>query len=227
MNKGKCFGMVLLTVMALGQMACGDSNLLVRTQTNPYMDEEVVLASSSDTSSANAKDIYFVLDILPGGLLVSPDVDGFAVFDTFRTEIIDGEGSWMPTVKAGVGFNTPDVLWEVTGGSGFIWNNAFSAPTALGDFATRFKLGDWVTLGPHVSLVYFGEADWEGDNHVEFSDATGVIGGLVLTVGKEKFSFSLAVDYLDAAFDVDEGFTNDDELDISGFAVRGGLILRF
>lgn len=182
--------------------------------------------------------VDFILDIKPGSLLISPDVDGFKVENSSyyysHSETIEGSGSWMPTIKLGIGFDTPPLYIDFTGGFGHLWNSAFNANMFLGDVAVRFKLNRVVTLGPHISVVRF-DPTWEGDSYtdsddVKLSGCTGFMPGLCLTIGGKIISFSFSLDYLDASFDVKtyNGWrANEDAIDISGFSLNLGALLRF
>jgi len=172
----------------------------------------------------------FVLDVLPASFLVSPDMDGFRLSSSTRIETIDGTGSYTPSLRAGIGFNTSKAQLDLTAGIGYLFNGAFTAPMYTGDLAGRFKIGEQITLGPHIGVIGFGEPDWDGNAQVSFSDSTGLMTGAVLTAGNEAISFSLSVDYIDASFDVTTsgGWTaNNSTLDISGAMVNAGAIFRF
>ena len=41
----------------------------------------------------------FILDLKPGSILFSPDIDGFRVSRTSGSDTVSGSGSWMPTLK--------------------------------------------------------------------------------------------------------------------------------
>lgn len=188
----------------------------------------------STISATSFAGVDFVLDIKPASLLVSPDVDGFEVERSgYYWDTVEGTGSWMPTLKAGIGIDTSSLYIDVTGGLGYLWNDAFHANMYLADVAVRFKLGRVVTLGPHISVVSF-DPTWEGElsdsDDVELSECTGFMPGLCLTAGGKIVSFSLSLDYLSASFDVEthNGWrANDDSLDMSGLSLNLGVLLRF
>lgn len=181
--------------------------------------------------------VDFIMDIKPGSFLISPDVDGFKVDRSssyyYYSETIEGSGSWMPTIKLGIGIDTPPLYLDLTGGFGHLWNDAFSANMFLGDVAVRFKLGRVITLGPHISVVRF-DPTWEGDlytdsDDVKLSGCTSFMPGLCLTIGGKMLSFSFSLDYLNASFDVEthNGWrASEDALDISGFSLNLGVLLR-
>jgi hypothetical protein len=101
--------------------------------------------------------VNFIVDIKPLSVLVSPNINGFSVTKTtpgiIYTESISGVGSWLPQLKLGVGFNLPLLFIDLYGGVGYLYNEAFSASMYLGDVAFRFKLGEHMTLGPHIGVV--------------------------------------------------------------------------
>lgn len=177
--------------------------------------------------------VKFVFDLQPGAILISSKADGFQAsrssFFSFQTETIDGAVSFIPNARIGLGVDAGVVNLDFTGGVGYLWNNAFSAPLARGDVAARFKLGEAITLGPHAGLVFFGEPKWSGDAQLEFSSTTGFMGGLDFTAGK-KVSFLASIDYANAKFDVtpQAGWVvNSRTLDMSGVAIQLGIVGRF
>jgi hypothetical protein len=209
---------------------------VVNTQPGLYMAQTVSLA---DFQSNNG--IRLLIDILPASYLSSPDIDGFEVTRTSGgftdTEKIDGTGSWIPNLRGGLSFDTGPAYIEPTVGGGYLVNGAFTTPMLMGDLACRFKLGDAVTLGPHIGLINFGDStwnrnntEWDEDVDVDIKGTTGYMGGLALTAGGETVAFSCSVDYVSAKFDVKTGSgwtANKDELDMSGWAVNLGVAFRF
>jgi hypothetical protein len=191
----------------------------------------------STMSATSFAGVDFILDIKPASLLISPDIDGFEVeksgYYYYYSDAIEGSGSWMPTLKAGIGIDTRVLYIDVTGGLGHLYNVAFTANMYVADVALRFKLGRVVTLGPHVGVVKF-DPTWEGElsdsDDVELSECTGFMPGLCFTAGGKIASFSLSLDYLSASFDVEtyHGWrASEDTLDISGFSLSLGVLLRF
>ena len=95
-------------------------------------------------------EVNFILDLLPLSFLLSADVEGLEVtrspaFITY-IEKIEGYGSFMPNLKAGISIGAGKVmLLDITGGLGYLWNAAFRAPVVSVDVAPRFKLGQIVT----------------------------------------------------------------------------------
>lgn len=192
-------------------------------------------------SATSFAGVDFILDIKPASFLISPDADGFEVeryyssyyYSYYESDTIEGSGSWMPTLKAGIGIDTSPLYLDFTGGFGYLYNGAFTATMYVADVALRFKLGRVVTLGPHIGVVKF-DPTWEGElsdsDDVELSDCTGFMPGLCFTAGGKIASFSLSLDYLSASFDVEtyHGWrASEDTLDISGFSLSLGVLLRF
>ena len=58
-------------------------------------------------------EVKLILDLLPGGFLISPDLDGFTVDGGFFTETIDGVGSGVLTLGIGVAFDTSMISWDL------------------------------------------------------------------------------------------------------------------
>ncbi|MCP4345745.1 MAG: DUF481 domain-containing protein [Desulfobacterales bacterium] len=174
-------------------------------------------------------EVNLVLNVAPGIFVYSPDADGFKVSDGINTGEVDGYLSNMATVTGGIGFNTPGLFFDVTGGVGYLYNSAFTSKILMADAALRFKIRrEELTAGPHISFMKY-KPDWEGDANVSLSDDTGIMAGLGITIGSKEFSISASVDYIKASFDVDPpGISvNREPLDISGIALQIGMILRF
>jgi hypothetical protein len=181
--------------------------------------------------------VDFILDLRPVSVLFSPDLDGFKVSRTsgFITEsdTIRGSGSWIPNLKTGLRISTSPLNIDLTGGLGFLYNDAFHATMYLGDLALRFKISRHATIGPHVSIIRFNPT-WDGSgsdsSDVKLSDETAVMPGLCFTVGGKVASFSASIDYIDTSFDVttQNGWVaNDTSLDMSGYAIQLGVLFSF
>jgi hypothetical protein len=188
----------------------------------------LVAAILSPTGSASA-DTDFILDIVPGYILFSTDLDGAKVTDGKRVEEIDGYLSNMPILTGGLGINKEKMFIDLTGGLGYLFNSSFTSVMYLFDAAGRFKFSDdRMTVGPHFSLVYF-QPSWDGDLDISLSNEAGFILGATLTVGTRPFSFLASLDYVNASLGVDapDASVSQDDLDLSGIAIQLGLILRF
>jgi hypothetical protein len=187
-------------------------------------------------ASESPAEINVIIDFKPLSLLSSGNADGFKVSRSssyYTSDTIQGWGSWIPQLKLGVGFDLPALYIDLYGGVGYLFNGAFDANMYLGDLAFRFKLGEHVTLGPHVGVVKL-DPHWRGSlstsRDVELGNTTGFMGGLDFTAGGKVVAFSLALDYLNASFDVktrNGWVANKDKLDISGVALLMGILFRF
>jgi hypothetical protein len=181
--------------------------------------------------SAAATEVDFVLEINPLAYIISPDVDNFQVTNGFLMEEVDGIGSLYANLKAGFGFESETMIFDILGGAGYLWNDAFSANTFSGDLILRLKVDrrGIFTVGPHLGVITF-DPDYDGVGQIDLSSNTGWVGGVAFTVGSSRVAFSAALDYLNAEFDVSPsgGWTaNQSELDISGFQVLLGVQFRF
>lgn len=198
----------------------------------------LLILSVASTSFAG-ETVKFVFDVRPAGILVSSKVDGFSAasssssyyYSSFRSETVDGSLSLMPNARLGIGIDAGVLNLDLTGGGGFLYNAAFTAPFTMVDAAARFKLGSAVTMGPHVGVLAFSEPKWSGDAPIKFSSNTGVMGGLDFTAGR-SFAFKASVDFVKASFDakMERGsnwYLSDNELDISGVALQLGFTGRF
>ena len=176
----------------------------------------------------------FIFELKPASMLFSPDADGFKVSSTSgSSDTISGSGSMMPTLKAGMRFDTSALNIDLTGGLGFLFNGAFHSTMYLADLALRFKISKHVTLGPHVSVIKF-DPEWDGSrsdsSDVKLSGETSIMPGLCFTVGGKRATFSASIDYIDTSFDVtthNGWVANDDSIDMSGFAIQLGVLFSF
>jgi len=190
------------------------------------------LSSLEAISGESGSGINALIEIVPLSYLMSPDIDNFSVTYDYVTEDVTGIGSWIPTGRAGVRFGSPNVDIDVTGGYGYLWNNAATGSFWLGDIAAHFRMKNNWSIGPHFGVLQFPDGlNWEGSYaDVDFADTTGWMAGLVIT-GQWGSGFTLiSVDYVSAEFDVETGSgwtANSDTLDISGIAAQIGIGWHF
>jgi hypothetical protein len=204
------------------------------TQFLPILPISSGIMTQPTASSSGESGVNLLIELIPLWYLFSPDLDGFEIQQTgppWNWEEVEGYGSVLPSARAGIRINTPIVGIDITGGGGYLWNDAVSAPFYMGNLSANFYVGKHVTIGPHVGFVSFSELEWGGDSDVDFSDSTGLLAGLVLTAGGKTARAYVAVNYLEAEFDVEgvePGWTaNRETLDMSGIGVQLGLLLRF
>ncbi len=179
--------------------------------------------------------VEFIVDLRPGSMLFSSDIDGFEIrscdtnwftagnvgdWNYYKgstwdgINILEGTGSFIPNFSAGIGINTPVLYIDITGGFGYQYNTAFNGLMTFADVAARFKLGDFVTLGPHLGIVNFSPK-WSGldaeswsysrvsdSDDIKFSPGTGTRIGVTLTAGKRKISFVGSIDYINVKCDI-------------------------
>jgi hypothetical protein len=252
MTKARVVGVIVVLLFAMSQGAFAEG--VVNTQPNLFMTQGVSLVPDDFQSD---KGVRIIIDLLPASFLSSPNIDGFKVTRTDRsgggwysyteteTQTIDGTGSWIPSLRGGVSFDVGPAYVEPTIGAGYLINGAFTSPMLMGDVACRFKLGDVITLGPHIGLVRFGDPSWNDwstdddsdeiddsapDVDIDVSSTTGYMAGVAFTAGGETVAFSCSLDYIAAKFDVENGrywTANSDKLDISGWALTLGVAFRF
>ena len=179
-------------------------------------------------TSVSFAGVDFIIDFKPGSILFNTD-DFYAESSSVK-EKIDGYGSLLPNISLGIGFDTSRMYFDLTAGVGYLWNDIYTASMISIDAAGRFKLGRFVTLGPHISYVNL-KPTWNGISSVDLEDTNGLIPGICFTVGGKKLAFSVNLDYLlNASFGIETSngwMTNDDTLDISGFLLQLGTIFRF
>lgn len=118
----------------------------------------------------------------------------------------------------------------MTAGTGFLYNIAFAAPLVIVDVAARFRIGEYMSLGPHVAWVSIFEPSWYGYTPVTISDTNGMLFGAVFDAGTPGLSYTLAIDYFVAEetdITVPPGYVATPTIDLSGFMIRTGVTVRF
>jgi len=181
--------------------------------------------------------VNFIMDFKPASLLFSPDLDGFTVdgessgWVLYRQDRVEGIGSFLPKMNLGLGISVPVIYIDITGGAGYLYNGGVSSPVFSTNLALRFKLGRFVTLGPHIGFLFLNPK-WSGElsdsDDVKLSKDTGFNPGLCFTVGHPIVGFSMSIDYVAATFDVEtfNGWTAPDQLEMSGISLNLGLYVR-
>jgi hypothetical protein len=191
---------------------------------------------ASGTAFAVATDI--IVDVRPASLLVNWNAENFKVKGP--TKFKDGQQfeeleqpnsvSTIPNLKLGVGIDTGNAYVDLTGGAGMMVNDRFRSLMLDLDAAYQFKFRKNVLFGPHVGLGYFMNPDWYGDAEIEFSDSSGVLFGVQLSVGFDIL-FTFAIDYayiqpFDATVK-EPWVASDDSVDFSGLLFQFGMKGRF
>jgi len=181
-------------------------------------------------------DFEIVVDVLPGTLLISDDLDSFevrrpsvegdfAIVDAEETSLI----SIVPNVKVGLGFEFDDVYVTPSLGTGLILNTRFRSWMFRADLAADWRFGRTGTIGPHIGAITLTDTDWFGDGKVDFSSDSGFIYGGHVTIGHD-IVFVFSVDIIDVELDVttSDGWTaNDTNVDLGGLMLNFGVRGRF
>ena len=178
-----------------------------------------------------------ILDILPGSILISSDIDNFSV--TRQVTLPDGSTTFsreepslvttVPTIRAGFGFDLEPVYVDATLGIGLMLNSRFQSVMYRGDVGAHFSFARNGSMGPHIGVVQFSGLDWHGDADVDLDSSTGIVYGLHVKIGYD-IAFMMSLDYLDADASVDgvDGWVpSDNTLDFSGLMLSFGVRGRF
>lgn len=196
-----------------------------------------VLALFCSAPAARAGRGYDVIvDVMPGSLLVSSELDAFRLrreSATANSVVIDEEEtslvSLVPGLNVGLSVEESEVMLQGTVGTGLLLNSRFRALLLRADAAAEFHFGQTGTIGPHVGLIYFTNGDWYGDGSADFSDEGGLVYGGRITIGHD-ITFIASLDVIDTKFDVtanDGWVASKDKLDISGIMINFGVRGRF
>jgi hypothetical protein len=189
-----------------------------------------ILAVFALTAPGALGDADWVLDGLPASLLASLQADAFKMEGVAEEEETMSLVSALPTVALGLAFSRPSGYIGLRAGTGMLLNGRAGSYSLFGEADALYEIKQNVLVGPHICAAYFTGPKWWGDGDVEFSDSVGFMLGVTAVMG-DKVSYSLTLDYVSLAFDVDEvgpGWTaSDDELDLSGIAVKFGVRAKF
>ena len=191
------------------------------------------------TALAGARDYFkiedtkVVVNLQPASVLFSANSEEFAAENNqYRKDSVKGDTSYFPSGKIGIGLDTEKMQYDITVGGGYLYNNAVTGPVLLGDLSIRLKMGDVITLGPHVGPVYISSPTWKGDSDISLSGSVGVLAGLMITVGNVsgQWSVVLSADYVQCKLDAEDGAewkATTDSFDLSGYAVQLGFMYRW
>jgi len=205
----------------------------------------LLIGDESGKSSGSNSGVSFVLKIQPLSLLLSPDMDGFQVYREdydpydpygysyfYNSESIEGIGSLLPTINAGVGIRQEIVFLDFTLGMGYFYNGALQGIAPNFDFAARFRPAKVFTIGAHTTIFRINPkwtgAGYSDDNDVDLSSFTGFSLGPTLTVGKTA-NFVFSLDYFIGESDVttyNVWRANYSTINFSGIMVNFGFLLR-
>ncbi len=171
--------------------------------------------------------------------LISPDIDGFKVeshdsgsyYYYEESAEIEGFSSVGAILNMGLGIETRYIAVHLTGGAGYVFNGAFGTGVFTGETDLLFKIAPHFMMGPRAGVAFYAPS-WiatEGDVTLT-SEEPGLIAGYSIQAAWDKIKAGVSVDYQSGVFEVETGSgwqASDDELDISGVAVRLGVTFTF
>lgn len=177
--------------------------------------------------AASVAETHFIIDVRPFSVLSSPALDD--------NSTLEYGASWTPTLRTGIDVDFDHTVLTVTGGGGYLYNprsgggKDFSSSMFLADLALCLKIGRFVTIGPHLGVIHFGDPEYNESRNMELSSCTGGMVGLCATIGNRRVAFSGSIDYISASGDItstDSTPLSDDEYDLSGVAAQLGVLVR-
>ncbi len=183
-------------------------------------------------------DVDFILGVKEC-TLISPDIDGFKVEESYsgsyysyeESAEIEGTGSAGLILNMGLGIDTSVIAIHLTGGAGYILNNAFGTGVFTGETDLLFKLGSHFMMGPRGGIVFYAPSWLSSVGDVTLtSEEPGTLFGFSAHAAWSKIKVGGSIDYQTGAFDVETGsdwVASDDELDMSGIAIRIGATFTF
>ncbi len=190
------------------------------------------LAALLGAGNASAAEYAALLEVSPGGVLMSGDLDGFtATGPNGEYDEISNTAAFVPSL--GGGFEVDTDYWRIhmMVGFGEVVHDIYDATILKYDAAVYYTGGrhSGFAIGPHVTNYTFFSPDYKGDADLELSGTSGVAPGLAFTVG-DRFIIKGSVDYLmGATIDVKpkSGNTASNDLKLDGVLVQVGVMLRF
>ena len=196
------------------------------------MFKKVILTCGLLASQLSALENRFVVDIMPGGFLVSSDADGFENTSRLGSETIDGSTSFAPNISVGYGLDLAIPLSvDFTVGAGSVMNGAFDTTYTQGEVTvygtTPLK---HFMMGPFFRVMNFKNPSWTTDNlSMEGTSANAY--GLAMMVGGKKFKFKMKfskVTNADIKVQGHNGYTpSSSTLSLDGAMIELGMGLRF
>ncbi len=171
--------------------------------------------------------------------LISPDIDGFKVesgysgsYYSYEESVeIEGASSVGFILNTGLGIDTDVLAIHLTGGAGYMFNAAFGTGVFTGETDLLFKLGSHFMMGPRGGVVFYAPSWLAVDGDVTLTaDEPGFIAGFGAYGAWSKIKVGGSIEYQTGSFDVETGdgwYANDDEIDISGVAIRLGVTFTF
>ena len=169
----------------------------------------------------------FFVKAEPVSFLFSSKIDGFSANDGYIIETVNGSGSWLPMVMAGLEVNANPMVYSLAGGAGYLYNQAFNGAAISAEASARYKIGKLVEIGPHAVMLYFASPSWQGSTNIDLDSSIGFGGGLAFAVKIKSDTFKItgAIDYINGKFDVTCGpgvTASSNKLDYSGVMFKVG-----
>jgi hypothetical protein len=175
--------------------------------------------------------VSFNFGLMPGGLLVAPDAEGFKARDVRGSTTISGSMAFAPGAFIGLDFDTGSSGIGIDFFGSYLWSDAVTGDIYGANVSYIFPHNEDNVFEARIKGgVVAGSLDWESNfNDVEFEDASGWQAGIGMDVGRTvKFCAELL--YRDLVFDVDTAAsdsTNRSQLDLSGGVINLGVKFEF
>jgi hypothetical protein len=181
----------------------------------------LVAASPAFAESPMSVNFGFV----PLGIGMVQNQDGFSAEKGGRTDEINSQSLYSPSMFWGMDFKTP------MGGFGFdlvgasLMHGAYHGTVGGVEFAFILPHPEGSRMSQRIKYGYLtGSLNWQADHtDVKFDDATGWQAGYAMDLGRTA-QFHFEILYRNLVFDVIGGDpTSDDKLDLSGVVMNLGI----
>jgi hypothetical protein len=179
--------------------------------------------------------VHFNFGLIPAGIVIAPDIDGFKAYKSsgwsYRSETISGSVLYSPGGFIGLDFDSTKSGLGIDVFGNYMWSNAITGYIKGANVSYIFPHPEDSKFIMRVKGGYInGSLDWEGDyTKVVFDDADGWQAGIAFDVGKKVLFYSELL-YRSLEFDVnlaESDSVNRSLLDLSGAVINLGIKFSF
>jgi len=192
---------------------------------------KLAIASSILFTQAQAIEHNFIMNIMPGSILASSDIEGFTNTVGGPSETIDGYACFSPNLSLGYGMDIDYFSFDVAAGYGVLTNAVFTTFYIQAEatvYLTTLQKG--FMIGPFVRYMDISDPEWSTDNLAMTGTSANAYGISMMTGGK-KVKFKVNISKLsgaDIAVTGRNGYIPSSSiLSLDGTSIELGLALRF
>ena len=196
------------------------------------MFRKIILTCGLIASQLSATEHRFIVDIMPGGFLLSSDIKGLTNTSEWDLEEVEGSASLTPNISVGYGLDLSIPLSiDLSVGTGGLVNGAFHTTytqTELTVYGTSASKG--FMMGPFFRVMNFDDFSWTTDN-LRMEGTSGHAYGIAMMTGGKKFKFKMKLSHLantDIKLQGQNGYRpSSSSFSLDGTMLELGMGLRF